>query len=241
MTSRDHHVLSRLSSYVDGDVDAAERAEISAHLEACDACRGAARDLERLRSAARTLGPLTPPDHVWLEVAGQVHLDTVRKSDGPATPRRPALRQWIGLAAALLVVTLGAYFFLRATPSPPAASNAKADDPVQAIAEDLALATQHYERAIGQLDELAKSSGGALDPAIAQVLQQNLAAVDKAIDESRGAVKTSPDNVTARESLIEALRRKVDVLQATVSLMNEIRKGDQAGAAQAAAALGKKG
>jgi hypothetical protein len=151
------------------------------------------------------------------------------------------VRQWIGLAAALLIVTLGAYFFLRMTPPTPVPGNVKADDPVQAIAEDLALATQHYEKAIGQLDALAKSSGGALDPAIAQVLQQNLAAVDKAIDESRGAVKTSPDNVTARESLIEALRRKVDVLQATVSLMNEIRKGDQAGAAQAAAALGKKG
>ena len=105
------------------------------------------------------------------------------------------------------------------TPPTPVPGNVKADDPVQAIAEDLALATQHYEKAIGQLDALAKSSGGALDPAIAQVLQQNLAAVDKAIDESRGAVKTSPDNVTARESLIEALRRKVDVLQATVSLM----------------------
>jgi anti-sigma factor RsiW len=241
MTSRNDHVLSRLSSYVDGDLAAAERAAIAEHLDGCDACRLAARDLDRLRSAARTLGPMTPPDHVWLEVAGQIHLETGRKSDGAVAPRRAAMRQWIGLAAALLVVTLGAYFFLRMTPPAPAPGNVKADDPVQAIAEDLALATQHYEKAIGQLDELAKSSGGALDPAIAQVLQQNLAAVDKAIDETRGAVKTSPDNVTARESLIEALRRKVDVLQATVSLMNEIRKGDQAGAAQAAAALGKKG
>jgi len=241
MTTRDEHVQSRLSLYVDGELDAAERAEISAHLEACDACRGAARDLERVRSAARSLGPMTPPDHVWLEVAGQIHLATGRKTDRADAPRRAALRQWIGLAAALLIVTLGAYFFLRVTPAPATVSNVKADDPVQAIAEDLALATQHYEKAISQLDDLAKSSGGALDPAVAQVLQQNLAAVDKAIDESRGAVKTSPDSVTARESLIEALRRKVDVLQATVSLMNEIRKGDQAGAAQAAAALGKKG
>jgi len=241
MTSRNDHVLSRLSPYVDGDLDAAERAAIAAHLDGCDACRLAARDLDRLRSAARTLGPMTPPDHVWLEVAGQIHLETGRKSDRPAVPRRAAVRQWIGLAAALLIVTLGAYFFLRMTPPAPVPGNVKTDDPVQAIAEDLALATQHYEKAIGQLDALAKTSGGALDPAIAQVLQQNLSAVDKAIDESRGAVKSSPDNVTARESLIEALRRKVDVLQATVSLMNEIRKGDQAGAAQAAAALGKKG
>jgi hypothetical protein len=241
MTARDPHVQSQLSLYVDGQLDATERAGIAAHLEGCDACRGAARDLERLRSAARSLGPMTPPDHVWLEVAGQIHLAAGRKPDRPVVPRRTALRQWIGLAAALIVITIGAYFFLRVTPAPTAPGNAKADDPVQAIAEDLALATQHYEKAISQLDELAKSSGGALDPTIAQMLQQNLAAVDKAIDESRGAVKSTPDNVTARESLIEALRRKVDVLQATVSLMNEIRKGDQAGAAQAAAALGKKG
>ena len=103
------------------------------------------------------------------------------------------------------------------------------------------LATQHYERAIAELDALSKSSNGALDPAIAEMLRQNIAATDRAIAESQGAVRESPDNAPARDSLIEALRRKVDVLQATVMLMNDMRRGDQAGAAESAALAGKKG
>jgi hypothetical protein len=236
-------IQPQLSDYSDGLVSADQRRAISAHLQTCVSCRGVVRDLERLRAAARTLGPIVPPDHVWLEVAGQVRLDQPRARHGKgAGVPRAAMRQWIGLAAALVLVTIGAYFFLR-TSRPPAADpgNAPARDIVQAIADDLIQATQHYERAIAELDALARGNDGALDPAIAEMLRLNIAAADRAIVESQGAIKTSPDSAPARDSLIEALRRKVDVLQATVMLMNDMRRGDQAGAAERAAAAGKKG
>ena len=63
---------------------------------------------------------------------------------------------------------------------------------------------------------------------------------DRSVVESREAVLKDPGSAPARESLFEALRRKVGVLQATVTLMNEMRKGNQTGAAEAAAAFGKK-
>ena len=50
--------------------------------------------------------------------------------------------------------------------------------------------------------------------------------------ESRAALKSEPQSTVARDSLFNALRRKVAVLQDTISLMNEMRKGDAAGAAQ---------
>ena len=242
--SRCEEVQARASLFVDGELDASERAEIARHLDECPVCRALVHDLERLSAAARGLGPINPPDHVWLEVAGQIRLDSAPPERGEARPTgRTALRSWLGLAAALLVVTLGAYFFTRTTPpaGAPAGANRTTGEAVQAIADDLAIATQHYQRAITELNTLAKSNDSAVDPALAAVLQQNLAAVDQAIAESQTAVKGSPDSVPARESLIDALRRKVDVLQATVMLMNDMRRGDQAAAAESAAVAGKKG
>ena len=99
---------------------------------------------------------------------------------------------------------------------------------------------QHYDNAITKLEALTKGNSGAIDPVLAATLQKNLAVVDAAIAESRVAVTNNPDSESARESLFEALRRKVGVLQATVTLMNQMRQGDPAGAAESAAGLGRK-
>ena len=56
--------------------------------------------------------------------------------------------------------------------------------------------------------------------------------IDQAIAESRAALKAEPQSTPARNHLFEALRQKVLVLQETVALMNEMRRGNSAGAAQ---------
>lgn len=63
-------------------------------------------------------------------------------------------------------------------------------------------------------------------------LKANLGVIDQAINESRTALRAQPANQLAQESLFEAFRRKVALLQDTIALMNEMRKGDSAGAAQ---------
>ena len=230
----------RLSEFADGDLDASERAEIDAHLAKCVACRGLYQDLQRVRRAAASLGPITPPDHVWLQVAGQTRLDLPAGSHPARKPSgRNAIVQWAGLAAALVAVTIGAHFFLRGVPDPNTAGNPTGPVAVERIAEELSLAMKHYDNAITQLEALAKSDSDALDPQTAATFSQNLRAVNAAIDESRQALTQNPGSESARESLFEALRRKVVVLQATVNLMNQMRKGNQTGAVEAAAAFGK--
>jgi hypothetical protein len=56
--------------------------------------------------------------------------------------------------------------------------------------------------------------------------------IDQAIEESRVALRTEPASQVAQENLFEAFRRKIGLLQDTIALMNEMRQGDEAGAAR---------
>lgn len=239
MTCQD--VERRLSQFVDGDLDAAERAEVSSHLDTCAGCRAVAADLTRIRDAARALGPVPPPDHIWLEIAGQIRLaDRPTPADAPAKTRRSSPTfQWIGLAAGLVLVTLVAYLVTHLQPPPATtttAGNGQAAGSVEAVAQELSLALEHYDKAIAQLEVLAKSNDGTIDATTAATLQHNLSVIDQAIAESRAALAADPQSEPAFDSLIDALRRKVGVLQTTVALMNEIRRGNQEGAARLAGA-----
>ena len=117
-------------------------------------------------------------------------------------------------------------------PTDAARGNAAVSDPVQSIADDLQTAERAYQSAILKLEQVAKSNDGTIDPQTAAVLEKNLQVIDQAIAESRAALKSEPQSAPARDSLFEALRQKVTLLQDTIALMNEMRKGNAAGAAQ---------
>jgi hypothetical protein len=105
---------------------------------------------------------------------------------------------------------------------------------VETLERELTQAEEHYGNAIAELEAITKNGDGSIDPSVAATVQKNLATIDRA------ALTDHPESVPARDSLFEALRRKVGVLQATVMLMNEMRKGNQEGAARVAPGLGKK-
>ena len=117
-------------------------------------------------------------------------------------------------------------------PSAPAGSNAAGTDTVQSIVDDLQIADRHYESAIEKLERAVNVTDGPIDPQTAAVLAKNLQVIDQAIAESRTALRKEPQSEPARDSLFEALRRKVSLLQDTIALMNEMRMGNSAGAAR---------
>jgi hypothetical protein len=239
-------IRPELSLLVDSRLRADVEVRVREHLGRCASCRGVLADLDRLRRATRDLGPIAPPDHVWLQIAGHI-----RQSD--TTPRAPKqaarapIWQWAGLAAALVLVTAGLYVAQRAqqtSPSPPTeVVQAGATAPggsVEAIADELNLAAAHYERALSELEALAKATDSPVDEAVVTDVRESLGAIDLAISESRAALASNPQSEPARTSLFDALRRKITVLQTTVSLINEMRAGDPEGAQRAAETLGKK-
>jgi hypothetical protein len=106
------------------------------------------------------------------------------------------------------------------------------------------LAEQHYQNAIAKLEQAARldqtaGDSASIDPQTAAMLQKSLKVIDQAIAESRTALRAEPQSAAARDSLFDALKRKVVLLQDTIALMNEMRKGNAAGAASLADSLNK--
>ena len=247
------HYQEAIGELVDGArMDEARRIEVEAHLRDCAPCRALLADLRQIRAAAARLPMAPPPERVWAKVSAQLPIPASR----PATPGKPGLLAVIfgsgrlrlawgtgALVLAVLVLVI-ALPRLRSTDTRQVASGTAAPTAatgpvhatdtqlVQSVESELRLAEQHYEKAIAGLEQIAKAGQGTLDPQLAGTLQKNLAVIDQAIHDSRVALQTQPTNELAQESLFEAFRRKVGLLQETVSLMNEMRKGNQAEAAK---------
>ena len=222
----------------DGTLPDAERRAVEAHLKACPSCRALAADLGRIREAARSLEPLEAPPVVW----SRIERALAAEADRAAAPWFRQTR-WLALAASLVVVIGAAALMLRVpvapVPAEDVASNATVDDIVERIEGELKLAEQHYTTALADLERISASDGSALDPVVTTALRQNVALVDQAIADSRAALDADPQNEPARESLFDALRRKVVLLQDTIALVGEMSRGNQAGAAEIVEGLKK--
>jgi len=235
--------LSAIQDLVDGTIGAIRRAEVEQHLEQCAECRALHDDLQRLHDAAAALPALSPPDGAWLQIAGRLRQEG-RLHDVAPSARAPRVHSaWLAVAAALVIAVGASVFALfPRTAQPPSApapaphvsaqGNAADTKSVETVQSEVDLAQQQFEKAIADLEKVAKANQQALDPGTAATLEKNIGITDMAIAESRAAVKAEPTSVAARETLFDALRQKVSLLQDTIALVNEMRKGNNAGAAQ---------
>jgi hypothetical protein len=278
-----------VSGWLEGDLDAAERAALEAHAATCDGCRALMTDLRNMRQTASTLERHAPPARVWARLeqqlaaeprfreaaarraAGVTTIADRKAADRKAADRKATItrpRLWnlrspvLALAAALLIMIGGSLYLVHrwssdsSTPPTTSASNAPSaagsagtagSQPgnappgalVESIDSELQQAAAHYEKAIAGLEQVANASDSPLDPDMMAALHRNLDVIDKAISESRAALGAQPNSQVAQQSLFDAFRRKVALLQDTIALMNELRKGDQAGAARVASGLNK--
>jgi anti-sigma factor RsiW len=246
-----------IQELIDGTIGAIRRAELERHLAECAECRSFLADMEAIRQTAGALDPLEPPDGVWLQIAGRLRQEG-RVQPPPARPQRSPRYAMLAIAATLVLAVGGSTVALLTryrsnTAAPPTAAttaatppsgNANADLAVESVEAEFRLAEQHYQNAIAKLEQAARldqaaRDGNTLDAQTAAMLQKNLQVIDQAIAESREAVRSEPLSAAARDSLFDALRRKVALLQDTIALMNEMRKGNSAGAAQIVDGLNK--
>jgi len=239
--------LTAIQEAVDGTLGSIRRADLEMHLSTCDECRALYDDLMRVRDAAAALPVLDAPDRAWLQIAGRLRQEgRIHDQPKPAPARRP-YAAWLAAAAALVIVIGGGALVLHrstqapqtqaaaTTPAAPAGGNGGNAAPtksVETVQNEVDVAQQQYEKAIGDLEKVAKANQSALDPGTSKTIEKNLGIIDQAIAENRAAVKAEPASAAARATLFEALRQKVSLLQDTISLINEMRKGNNAAAAQ---------
>ena len=245
---------------VDGTIGSIRRAELQRHLAECAECRAWLADMEAIRDAAGSLDPLEPPDGVWLQIAGRLRQEGRVALPPARQPARVGHVALLAIAASLLLAVGAAIVMLlpqyrtndaaprsaaAGTPAPQR-GNPGADVAVESVEAEFRLAEQHYQNAIAKLEQAVKLDQAAssqdsntLDAQTAAMLQKNLQVIDQAIAESRSGLRSDPLSAAALASLFDALRRKVALLQDTIALMNEMRKGNSAGAAQIVDGLNK--
>ena len=246
-------VLQSLDAQLVGTLGRADAEALDAHLETCPECQAMVDDARRLQAELRLIGVEGPSPRVWERVSARLEADPeferAAAAAVDAAPRSSRIDwRWVALAATLLLVVGASLLFLRqslttATPPAPVAAtspaNAGSDAIVSSIESELDLAAKHYENAIAGLERVASESDSPIDPTVMATVKENLEIIDQAIDDSRQALRTDPQSQLAQESLFDAFRRKVALLQDTISLMNEMRKGNPARATAIASGLNK--
>ena len=235
MSCQDYEIA--IGDYVDGTLDERGRTELEAHLVTCGRCRAVVTDLEVIRRTALGLEPALPSPQVWTKLSAAFE----------AEHRLPFRRwgfTWQTLAASLTASVLFASLTWIGNGLVPAnapagrlASSTLVQPEPTTVNAQFDLAEAQYTTAIAGLESITKSEQTALDMETADVLQANLTVIDGAITESRAALQTEPDNPAARESLFDALRSKLELLQDVVALINEMRKGNPEGAARIVSGL----
>jgi anti-sigma factor ChrR (cupin superfamily) len=214
----EHPDIERLNEYLDRELESRELRRIESHLSQCGECRKAVDDLSEIVRAAGELPPVEPPERIWESIASALQ---GRGAPSRASWWRASLSP--ALAAAAAVVLAVSLWLALGTEQ----GEVPADQAALAamVTRELEAAESHYDKAIVGLEQIIDQNEGVLPQELASVLNRNLDLIENAIRESRTAIATHPESPVAQESLLQALKSKVTLLQNTILLINEIRKG----------------
>jgi anti-sigma factor RsiW len=222
----------RLSEYVDGELGAADRVALEAHLPGCRECATGVAELRAVVSRARSLENPPPAADLWPGIAARLGTNEGR-TDEPQTvirlrPRleiRFSVPQLMAASVALMLLSGGAVWLVlqRSMPSgrgplagaPPAVSPyaSSGDDAAPAVVRASLVDNPRYDVTVAELERVLAEGRGQLDSSTVRVLEQNLAIINRAVEQARRAVAADPANPYLRSHLTATMRRKADFLR----------------------------
>lgn len=211
----------RLSEYLDGELAPDERAALDAHLAACGDCAATLAELRAVVDRAGALVPRAPDADLWPGVAKRIDAPPAVVPFLTRTRRRVSFTvpQLVAAGLALMVMSGGGVWVLnhggRATDLPPV-ETAPQNGVVPASFGD-----PRYDEAIADLQQTLQDGRGQLDPQTVQVLEANLGAIDKAIEQCREALAADPGNLYLHNHLADARQRKLALLRRAAALVNK--------------------
>jgi hypothetical protein len=236
----------QLSDYLDDELGGAAREAVERHLRGCADCRAVLNDLKRVVAQAQTIPPRPPQADLWAGIAGQI--EGTGLGDG-RRPRRVPVRfafsmpQLAAAAVVLMAVSAGVAWQIagrspRTAPTAAVAAtgaqpgdNARDASSVAASGADavtgasivqVGYADTQYDAAVADLEKALKQGRGRLDTSTLAIVEHNLQIIDQAIAQAREALAADPANSYLSGHLVEARRRKLDLLRRATELTSEM-------------------
>lgn len=231
----------QLSEYVDGELPPEEQAAVESHLEGCRACSDVLNDLKRVVARAQAIEPRPPQADLWRAMAARIEAGgTTRRTmfRAPAARRFAFTLPQLAAASLLIAAMSGGLAWSVADRAAKASrdvgrdavtASAPADQPSGQRAfvsasgdiETVGLADAQYDAAVADLERALRQGRGQLDPATIATVEHNLETIDHAIQQAREALAGDPANTYLSSHLVEARRRKLDLLRRAAALTSE--------------------
>lgn len=222
----------RLSDYLDGELAGEEQAAIERHLAACPTCRAVLADLKQVVARARALrhSAAAPAADLWPGISAQIAPSAERAPTvTPLRRRRVFSLPQLAAAAVAAAVTSGglAWWWAVDRTSAALAGRLVATQPApmpatteqRAGVRPAALAAEpKYDAAVADLERVLARGRGTLDPKTVQIVEQNLARIDRAIADARRALAADPNNAYLNAHLARTMRWKIDLLRQAAGL-----------------------
>ena len=194
------------------------------HIDVCVPCASFYQDVKSIKENSKQLEPMDPPSRIWSQLNSQLIAEgLISTREETARDKRtfwdmvfpagvwlslkPALS---GAIVALILSTSVFYLYTRQ-------GKQTTVSPEAAIFQELQQAELHYQKAIVALNEVSQRKIESLDPAMAQILNDNLATMDYYVKECQDAVRNSPDNPLVHRYLLTAYQKKIEIMQSIVN------------------------
>lgn len=227
----DHEFDVEIGDYVDGTLASSSVAALEAHLAGCPRCQLLAADFRAVRAAAVALPTRTPPPRVWARIAAELE----SPAHGEWAPADLSWRSAIAAGVLLSLLGTGSWLSWRQVagsrePQRIAYVEVARDGVSGGPAHTEAAAAMQAE--ITNLQRLVRADSAILPAETKAVFDAASTDIDNAIEPPRAVLYDEPSNELARVSLFEALRSKLALLQEMISLINQMRQGNQDEAAR---------
>lgn len=211
----------RISEKIDGELTPSQELQLQGHLKLCTICSMVYQDLSSIMQSTSSLNHLEPPDRVWTSIKSQLVSDgLVRDREKrawnfwervfrPGTSLKPAL----SFAMVIMVLFVSLYLLI---PKRVSQDRQSAVSPEAAVYQQLKEAELHYQQAIEELDEVSERKLESLDPALAQIFNDNLATMDYYLKECKEAVQKNPENPLVHRYLLTAYQKRVELMKTII-------------------------
>ena len=205
----------RLSEYLDGELDDAERVALEAHLATCADCTAVLADLRRVVARAQALDDRPPARDLWSGVAEQIGVSTDDLARRRARRRVSfTVPQLIAASVALVAVSAG---IARLVVRQPANQGAVVTNPapLPIVPVGIRKADAVADQDVQEL-RLALADGqrnGRLSPMTVRRIERSLAVIDSALAEGKRALAADPNSAYLNQHLADTMRRKMELLR----------------------------